>query len=102
VQFAVDLAVRAGARLSGLHVTPLSEVPPRYKPSLVAEVAAEISSKLAVDARAAAMVFSEAATQRLADACGFEAAGDVVHGIGEKARYADLVILGQYESQRLT
>jgi nucleotide-binding universal stress UspA family protein len=31
--------------------------------------------------------------------CWFEAAGDVVKGISEKARYADLVILGQYERQ---
>jgi nucleotide-binding universal stress UspA family protein len=35
----------------------------------------------------------------LADTSWFEAAGDLVSGISEKARYADLVILGQYESQ---
>jgi len=99
VQFSVDLAARMGARLSGLHVTPPAEVPPRYKPSLVQEVLADISSKLALDARAAATVFSEEAAQRLADASWFEAAGDVVQGISGKARYADLVILGQYECQ---
>ena len=33
VQFAVDLAARLGAQLSGLHVTPPVEVPPLYKPS---------------------------------------------------------------------
>ena len=47
VQFAVDLATRMRARLSGLHVIPRVEVPPLYKPSLVAEVAADVSSKLA-------------------------------------------------------
>ena len=99
VQFAVDLATRMGARLSGLHVTPPAEVPPRYKPSLVPEMAAETSSKLALDAGAAAMIFSEEAVQRLAGASWFEAAGDVVQGISEKARYADMVILGQYERQ---
>ena len=50
VQFAVDLAARFGARLSGLHVTPPVEVPPLYKPSRVAEVASDISSTLALDA----------------------------------------------------
>ena len=60
VQFAVDLAAQMGARLSGLHVTPPAEVPPRYKPSHVAEMAAEISSELALDARSAATSFNEA------------------------------------------
>jgi nucleotide-binding universal stress UspA family protein len=99
VQFAVDLAIRMSARLSGLHVMPPAEVPPRYKTSLVAEVAADLSSKLALDAGAAATIFSEEASQRLADASWFEAAGDVVQGISEKARYTDIVILGQYERQ---
>ena len=98
-QFAVDLAARTGARVSGLHVTPPVEVPPRYKPSRVAEVAAEISSKLSADARAAATVFSEEVTQRLDNARWFAATGDIVQGISDKARYADLVILGQYEWQ---
>ena len=66
VQFAVALAARMGARLSGLHVTPLPDVPPLYKPSHVAEVAAGIASELALDAREAATIFNEEATQRLA------------------------------------
>jgi nucleotide-binding universal stress UspA family protein len=82
-----------GARLSGIHVTPPVEVPPRYKPSRIAKAAAEISSKLASNARAAATIFSEEA----ADASWFEASGDVVQGISYKARYADLIIIGQYE-----
>ena len=99
VQFAADLAARTGARLSGLHVTPPAEVPPRFKPSLVASVAADISSKLASDARTAATIFNEEATHRLANARWFEMGGDLVQGISDKARYADLVILGQYERQ---
>jgi nucleotide-binding universal stress UspA family protein len=43
VQFAFDLATRSGARVTGLHVTPPAEVPSRFKPSLVAGVAVEIS-----------------------------------------------------------
>ena len=99
VQFAVGLAARTGARVSGIHVTPAAEVPPQYKPSLVDEVAAEIASKLTADAGRAATIFDEEAMQRLADASWFETAGDVVKGISHKARYADLVIVGQYEGQ---
>lgn len=99
VQFAVNLAVRVGARLTGLHVTPPTEVPLRYKPSRVAAVADEISSQLALDALAAAAIFSEEATTRMAGACWYEAAGAVVEAVRDKARYADLVILGQYEWQ---
>ena len=99
VQFAADLAVRTGARLSGIHVTPPAEVPPRYKPRRIAQVAADLSSQLALDAQAAATAFSEEATGRLADACWFEAEGDVAQGISNRSRYGDLVILEQYEWQ---
>lgn len=99
MQFAVELAIRTGARLNGIHVTAPAEVPPRYKPSRVDEVAADLSAKLALDAQAAAAVFSEEAAGRLTDACWFEAEGDVDQGISNRARYADLVILGQYEWQ---
>jgi nucleotide-binding universal stress UspA family protein len=99
VQFAVELASRMGARLSGLHVTPPAEVPPVYKPSRVTEVAAEISTELALDARGAATIFSEEATRRLPETSWSEAEGDVAEGISHKARYADIVILGQYERQ---
>lgn len=99
VQFAADLAERTGARLSGIHVTPPAEVPPLYKPSLVEEVATDLASKLTLDARSAATVFREEVDLRLPDARWFEVSGDVVKGISDKARYADLVILGQYERQ---
>jgi nucleotide-binding universal stress UspA family protein len=99
VQLAAELAARMSARLSGLHVTPPVEVPLRYKPSLVAEAAAEISKRLAAKARAAATVFRQEATQRLADTRWFEAEDNVAQGINRHARYADLVILGQHEGQ---
>jgi nucleotide-binding universal stress UspA family protein len=76
-------------------VTPSVEAPPRYKPSRVDQAVTEISAKLALDARAAATIFREEA----GDACWFEAAGDMVQAISDKARYADVVILGQYERQ---
>jgi nucleotide-binding universal stress UspA family protein len=95
VQLAVDLAGRLNARLSGLHVTTTAEVQPRYKPSRLAEAAANVSGRLALDARAAEAIFGEEAP----NACWLEASGDAVAHITDKARYADLVILGQYERQ---
>jgi nucleotide-binding universal stress UspA family protein len=90
VQLAVDLAGRMDARLSGLHATPPAEVPLKYKPSRLAEVAAHVSARLELDARAAAAIFREEAP----DACWLEASGDVVLHVSDEARYADLVILG--------
>jgi len=99
LQFAIDLALRTGARLSGLHVMPPPDVPPLYKPSQLDEAVANMSLKLASNAREAKEAFKDAVTQRLSDTRWFEADGDVADGICEGARYADLVILGQYEWQ---
>src|ERR1035441_380580 len=99
VQFAIDLALRTGARLSGLHVMPPPDVPPLYKPSQLDEAIANMSLKLAANARAAKEAFKEEVAQRLSDTRWFEANGDVADGICDRARYADLVILGQYEWQ---
>jgi nucleotide-binding universal stress UspA family protein len=99
VKFAVELAIRLGARLTGLHVTPPAEVPPLYKPSLVPKVEAEISSRLGMDARAAAKIFTEETKQLLPKSDWFETKGDVALQISHQARYADVVLLGQYESQ---
>lgn len=99
VRFAADLAGSTGARLGGIHVTPPPEVPPLYKPTRVEEVAAHLSARLALDAEAAAAVFRAEVSGRLVDTCWFETTGDVVQGICDRARYADLVILGQYEWQ---
>ena|SRR5664280_619127 len=59
LRFAIDLALRTGARLNGLHVMPPPEVPPLYKPSQVDEATANMSLKLASNARAARKVFNE-------------------------------------------
>jgi nucleotide-binding universal stress UspA family protein len=99
LEFAVDLALRMGARLSGLHVVPPPDVPPLYKPSQLDEAVANMSLRLASEARAARQVFGEGVARRLADSVWFETEGDVADRISDRARYADLVILGQYEWQ---
>jgi nucleotide-binding universal stress UspA family protein len=99
LQFAIDLALRTGSRLSGLHVMPPPDVPPLYKPSQLDEAVANMSLRLASDAREAREAFSEGVAHRLAETLWFETDGDVADGISEHARYADLVIVGQYEWQ---
>ena len=97
VEFAIDLAARTGARLDGLHVTPPVDPLPLYKPSVLPQVEKAIAAELAADAHAAASIFGEATAKRLPDARWFEATGDIAAGICARARYADMVIVGQYE-----
>jgi nucleotide-binding universal stress UspA family protein len=99
VQFAIDLALRTDAGLTGLHVMPPPDVPPLYKPSQVDEAVANMSLKLASNARAAKEAFNEEVARRIANTRWFEKDGDIVQRISDSARYADLVILGQYEWQ---
>ncbi|GAA0308686.1 universal stress protein [Sphingomonas oligophenolica] len=99
VRFASALAAHSGARLSGLHVTPQAEAPPVYKPSVVAAAERRISTRLARDAEAAEMIFREEVMQAMPDSLWIGTTGDVVRGVCAQARYADLVVLGQYEAQ---
>jgi nucleotide-binding universal stress UspA family protein len=99
LRFAVDLAERLNARLSGLHVTPPAEVPPMYKASQLAGAINRIAEDLAVDARQAATIFSEETSQCSVTPSWSQSAGNIAAGISKKARFADLVILGQYEQQ---
>ncbi|MFI4972936.1 MAG: universal stress protein [Caulobacterales bacterium] len=99
VAFAVDLAGRVGAGLDGMHVIPPAEAPPRVKPSRLAEADRAIAERLAADARAAAAIFRQETAQRLPGARWYEAAGDIAGAVCARARYADMVILGQYEWQ---
>jgi nucleotide-binding universal stress UspA family protein len=78
---------------------PPPDVPPLYKPSQLDGAVANMSRKLATNARAAKEAFGKEIAQRLSDTRWLEADGDVADGICDHARYADLVILGQYEWQ---
>jgi nucleotide-binding universal stress UspA family protein len=98
-ELAIWLAEKTGARLHGLHVIPLAEVPPVYKASLVEEVATEIAAELTRKASAAAKSFEKAVHASASMTSWSMATGDIVQGISDKARCADLVIVGQRERQ---
>ncbi|HXQ15955.1 MAG TPA: universal stress protein [Caulobacteraceae bacterium] len=99
VKLAVDLALRTGARLSGLHVTPPAEIAPVYKPSQVGAAVARKAAALTAAADLARAIFEAEAIRRLPNASWFEAEGDVVEGVCRRSRFADLVILGRDEWQ---
>ncbi len=99
VIFAVDLARRTGARLSGLHVTPPPDVSPRYKPSQIAAAVERSAAMLTAGAHVAKAIFEDEAIHRLANTCWFEAEGDIAEGVCTRARVVDLVILGRDEWQ---
>lgn len=99
VQFATGLAVRTGARLTGIHVMPPVEMPPLYKPSQIKGVAEDLSRALAMDLEIARRTFAESAIAKLSDSTWHEVSGDVADHIVRHARHSDLVIIGQYETQ---
>lgn len=99
VRFALGLAMRSGARLTGLHVTPPAELSPRFKPSVLERAQQSLSSKLIADAEAAAAIFRGQTADFPLQTRWNEAVGNVAHEIDAHAHYADLVILGQYEWQ---
>jgi nucleotide-binding universal stress UspA family protein len=99
VRLAVEMAERAGARLTGLHVMPPADIRPLYKPSQVEAAVAQVAASLARMAAEAAKSFEEETLGRLPAARWLAAEGDVAQGVIARARYADVVILGQYEWQ---
>lgn len=99
VRFAVDIARRLEARLTGMHVTPQADLAPIFKASQVAGASARLASRLALGAEAAAALFHAEATSKLTNTGWFTADGDVAKAISAAARYADLVIIGQGDWQ---
>lgn len=99
VALAAGLANRMNARLSGLHVMPPTDVPHRYRPGDIQGAWISMTITLAHKARECAQIFSEETRRAGATGIWADAAGDVAREICRRARYTDLVILGQYETQ---
>ena len=99
LRLAISFARRFGARLSGLHVTPDPDVPPYFKPSAVARIA-----KLYRESAREAAVLAEAhfhnAIKHIELAAVWQSVeGDIAGVLAERARFSDLLVLGQYDTE---
>jgi len=99
LRLALALAGRFGARLSGLHVVPEPDVPPYFKPSAVERIA-KIYAKNAREAAGLAEALFRQETEGASVATVWECVdGDLDDAIGERARFADLLVLGQFDAE---
>ena len=95
----LDLARRFGARLSGLHVIPDPDVPPYFKPSAVERIA-EIYRENAREAAVLAEAHFRETTRDIDTVTAWQAVeGDLARVLAERARFADLVLLGQCDTE---
>jgi nucleotide-binding universal stress UspA family protein len=95
----LDLARPSGARVVGLHVAPNIEVPSYFKPSH-----AERITKLYKDSVAEAAAIAEAQFRKDVQDAGVEtqwelAHGDIVRRLTERARFADLLVVGKDDAE---
>lgn len=97
-QYALALAEQSGARLSGLHVRAPVEVPPIVRPRMIETVGTQLEKIAVIDARKAEDSFREVVTGAVVASVWHSADGNPVAQICAHARYADLVVLGQYET----
>jgi nucleotide-binding universal stress UspA family protein len=99
LNLAVSLARRFGARLSGLHVIPEPDVPPYFKPSAVARIAKIYAENAREAADLAEALFREE-TEDAGVVTAWEClAADMAETIAERARFADLLMLGQFDTE---
>lgn len=99
IQLALTLARRFDAGLSGLHVIPEPDVPPYFKPSVVERIAKIYAENAKVAADLAKVLFDEETKDaHVATAWGC-VTGDMEELIAERARFADLLVLGQFDTE---
>jgi nucleotide-binding universal stress UspA family protein len=99
LQLALTLAHRFGARLSGLHVIPDPSVPPYFKPSAIERIAKIYAENAREAADRAEALFREE-TKDASAVVGWECiAGEMEERIAERARFADLLLLGQFDTE---
>ena len=99
LRLSISLARRFGARLSGLHVTPDPDVPPYFKPSAVARIAKLYRQSAREAAVLAEAHFREATKDLDVDAVWQSIEGDIAGVLAERARFSDLLVLGQYDTE---
>lgn len=97
--YALALAEVFDARLTGLHVRAPPDLPPLYKPSRIDQMLEEQDEHLALSAEKAEQLFRSATAAARIPVRWRAASGNMARGIADMARYADLVIVGQYEHE---
>ncbi len=99
LRLAISFARRFGARLSGLHVTPDPDVPPYFKPSAVARIA-KLYRQSAREAALLAEAHFHGAIKDIELAAVWQSVeGDIAGVLAERARFSDLLVLGQYDTE---
>ena len=99
LRLGLALARRFGARLSGLHVVPDPDVPPYFKPSAVARIA-EIYRENAREADLLAEGSFREATKDIDIVTAWRSVeGDMAQLLAERARFADLLLVGQSDTE---
>lgn len=93
------LAGRFGARLCGLHVVPQPDVPPFFKPNAVARIAEIYAENAREAACLAEVLFQEEIKDALVATAWECVSGDMDKTLAERARFADLLILGQFDPE---
>jgi nucleotide-binding universal stress UspA family protein len=99
LQLSLTLARRFDARLLGLHVIPEPDVPPYFKPSVVSRIAAIYAKNANVAADLSKALFLEETKNAGAPTAWGCVAGDMEEMIAERARFADLLVLGQFDTE---
>jgi|WetSurMetagenome_2_1015567.scaffolds.fasta_scaffold142201_3 nucleotide-binding universal stress UspA family protein len=97
--YALSMAEEFGARLTGIHVRTPPDLPPLYKPSYIDRITKELDAQLALSAELSAELFQSATEGATIPVRWRATHGNMAHGVAEAARYADLVIVGQYEHE---
>ena len=99
LRLAISLARRFGARLSGLHITPDPDVPPYFKPSAVARIAKLYRQGAREAALLSEAQFREATKDIDVVAVWQSVEGDIAAMLAGRARFSDLLVLGQYDTE---
>jgi len=99
LRLGLTLAHRFGARLSGVHIIPDPDVPPYFKPSAVERISA-IYRESAREAAVLAEANFREATKDIDLITSWQLVeGDLAQLLAEQARFADLLLLGQYDTE---
>lgn len=99
LRLGLSLARRFAGRLSGLHVIPDPDVPPYFKPSAIERIAEIYAENAREAADRAEILFREETKDSSPDAAWECLSGDMPERIAERARFSDLLVLGQFDTE---